>query len=109
VSATGIILASVLVLAGFWTILGLPPLHPVQLWTVPWAVASALYAVRLLPYRTLSWETLGIAVGATLTFSVAALAAERVKVRPPSQVVNVADSYPVVRRAGVIMVAITAI
>lgn len=43
-----------LALLAFWR---LPPLHPAQLWTAPWAVASFLFALRLLPYRSLSAST----------------------------------------------------
>lgn len=40
-----------LALLAFWR---LPPLHPAQLWTAPWAMASLLFTLRLLPYRNLS-------------------------------------------------------
>ena len=41
-------LGAVAVAAIIW----LPPLHPAQLWSIPWAVASGLFALRLLPYRS---------------------------------------------------------
>ena len=47
----------------------LPALHPVQLWTGSWAVATVLYALRLLPYRNLSWLTAGLICGAVVTFA----------------------------------------
>jgi hypothetical protein len=48
----------------------LPALHPVQLWTGSWAVATVLYALRLLPYRSLSWLTAGLICGAVVAFAV---------------------------------------
>jgi hypothetical protein len=48
----------------------LPALHPVQLWTGSWAVATVLYALRLLPYRDLSWLTTGLICGAVLALAV---------------------------------------
>jgi hypothetical protein len=47
----------------------LPLLHPVQLWTGSWALATALYALRLLPYRDLSWLTAGLICGAVVVFA----------------------------------------
>jgi hypothetical protein len=46
----------------------LPPLHPAQLWSIPWAIMSVLYATDLLPYVELSWLTFAIVLGANLTF-----------------------------------------
>jgi oligosaccharide repeat unit polymerase len=47
----------------------LPALHPVQVWTGSWAVATVLYALRLLPYRNLSWLTAGLICGAVVAFA----------------------------------------
>jgi oligosaccharide repeat unit polymerase len=47
----------------------LPPLHPVQVWTGSWAVATVLYALRLLPYRDLSWLTAGLICGSIAAFA----------------------------------------
>ena len=54
----------------------LPPLHPIQMYSAPWAVATTLYALKLLPYRTLSWSTVALICGSALIFSVAVLASE---------------------------------
>ncbi len=35
----------------------LPAMHPAQLWTVPWAGVTVLYALRLLPYKDLRAST----------------------------------------------------
>jgi hypothetical protein len=50
----------------------LPLLHPVQLWTGSWALATILYAFRLLPYRDLSWLTAGLICGAVVAFAAGA-------------------------------------
>ncbi|MGC2373509.1 MAG: O-antigen polymerase [Solirubrobacteraceae bacterium] len=55
----------------------LPPLHPIQMYSAPWAVATTLYALKLLPYRELTWLTAAVICGSALAFSAAALAGER--------------------------------
>src|SRR5882672_3986654 len=50
----------------------LPALHPVQVWAGSWAVATVLYALRLLPYRNLSWLTAGLICGAVAAFAAGA-------------------------------------
>jgi hypothetical protein len=47
----------------------LPALHPIQVWTGSWAVATLLYALRLLPYRNLSWLTAGLICGGVVAFA----------------------------------------
>lgn len=47
----------------------LPLLHPVQVWSGSWAVSTGLYALRLLPYRNLSWLTAGLICGAVVAFA----------------------------------------
>ena len=54
----------------------LPPLHPIQIWSGSWTFSLTMYALRLLPYRSLSWLTIGIICGSTLTFSLGVLAGE---------------------------------
>jgi oligosaccharide repeat unit polymerase len=49
----------------------LPVLHPVQVWSGSWAVSTLLYALRLLPYRSLSWLTAGLICGAVAVFTAA--------------------------------------
>jgi hypothetical protein len=59
----------------------LPPLHPSQLWLVPWTVALGLFATRLLPYRPLSSTTVALIVIGSGTFTIATLAGERIAER----------------------------
>lgn len=56
----------------------LPALHPIQLYSAPWAAATTLYAFKLLPYRSLSWFTAAFICGAALAFSLGTLAGDRV-------------------------------
>jgi hypothetical protein len=56
----------------------LPPLHPAQLWSIPWALAAGLYFMHLLPYRRLDVETVVIACGSCLVFVLGTLAGERI-------------------------------
>jgi hypothetical protein len=55
----------------------LRPLHPVQLWTIPWAIATGAFALRLLPYRGLSGTTVAVIVGGSVAFIVGAFTGER--------------------------------
>jgi hypothetical protein len=71
-SAPGIFLAALLSALAIWALIRLPGLHPAQLWAVPWALATDLYCIHLLPYRSISWATAGIAGGAAVGFAVAA-------------------------------------
>ena len=50
----------------------LPPLHPTQIWSGSWAIATTLYALRLLPYRNLSWLTAGLICGGVVAFAAGA-------------------------------------
>jgi hypothetical protein len=59
-------------LAFLLTLRFLALLHPVQLWCGSWAVATVLYALRLLPYRSLSWLTAGLICGSVVVFAAAA-------------------------------------
>ncbi len=72
-----VLVAAILILlalgAGIW----LPPFHPVQLWTIPWALATFLFALRLLPYRAMTWTTAVVIVGGTLAFAAGSLIGNR--------------------------------
>jgi oligosaccharide repeat unit polymerase len=81
ISPTGVVLALVLLGVAGWSLAFFPPLHPTQLWAIPWCFAVTLYSLRLLPYRSLSWETVTIAAAATLAFALCALVGERVATR----------------------------
>ncbi len=58
-------------LAFVLALLRLPLLHPIQLWSGSWAVSTSLYALRLLPYRDLSWLTAGLICGSVVVFAAA--------------------------------------
>jgi hypothetical protein len=49
-----------------------PILHPTQVWAGSWLLGTGLYALRLLPYRDLSWLTAGLICGVVVTFALAA-------------------------------------
>jgi hypothetical protein len=61
----------------------LPPLHPAQLWSIPWAIATTLYLLRLLPYRQLGGTTVVLASAATAAFVAGTLAGERLARKVP--------------------------
>jgi oligosaccharide repeat unit polymerase len=112
-SATGLALAIVLLVVAGWSLAFLAPLHPVQLWAIPWSIAVALYALRLLPYRSLSWTTTSIASAAALGFALFSLAGERAAEwlrRPnPYRPRPFAPSYATARIAALAVVSITVV
>jgi oligosaccharide repeat unit polymerase len=63
----------------------LPALHPVQVWTGSWAISTGLYALRLLPYRNLSWLTAGLICGAVAAFALGVLVGARIGGRRPTR------------------------
>ena len=63
------------------TLWRLPLLHPVQLWSGSWAVSTSLYALRLLPYRDLSWLTAGLICGGVVAFAAGVPLGERIAAR----------------------------
>jgi SAM-dependent methyltransferase len=51
------------------------------LWTGSWAFSTVLYALRLLPYRNLSWLTAGLICGAVTAFAGGASLGARIRPR----------------------------
>jgi hypothetical protein len=71
-----LVMAALLIALAVASVIWLPPLHPAQLWLIPWAVATGLYVMRLLPYRALDTDTVVLACAASLAFAVGTLAGE---------------------------------
>jgi hypothetical protein len=72
----------------------LPLLHPIQLWSGSWAVSSSLYALRLLPYRSLSWLTAGLICGSILVFAAGTALGERAGSRRRAATTTRDDAAP---------------
>lgn len=92
-----------------WAIVRLPPLHPAQLWSLPWALAAGLFALELLPYRDLSVLTGALVAGATLAFVAGTLAGERYVRRRLSGTGSVRADYGVVAQAAIGALVLTAV
>src|SRR5437868_1339712 len=75
-------MVSILLALAIFSVWRLPPLHPAQLWSIPWALAAGLYFMHLLPYRRLDVETVVLACGSCLAFVVGTLIGERIGGRP---------------------------
>jgi oligosaccharide repeat unit polymerase len=88
-----------LIAIAVWTIVRLPPLHPAQLWSVPWAGAAGLFALQLLPYRELPPLTCALIVGATLAFVAGAVVGDRHLRRPASSTTSERLDYVLLARA----------
>jgi hypothetical protein len=73
-----VVMVALLTVLAVASIVWLPPLHPAQLWLIPWVLATGLYLTRLLPYRRLSVETVALACGSCLAFVVGTLVGERI-------------------------------
>ena len=111
---SALVLAVVLSLGALLALRRLPPLHPAQLWILPWSVASMLYALRLLPYRPLSASALFLILGGSVAFMTAAWAAGRPAGRrlPAGQKTSAEISraeYPVVSRAAALLLPLAAV
>jgi hypothetical protein len=70
-----------LALAGV-TLARLPALHPAQLWAMPWAIATFLYSLRLLPYEAIDPPTAILAAGAGAAFCGGTVLGSRVSQKP---------------------------
>jgi oligosaccharide repeat unit polymerase len=92
-----------------WAVVRLPPLHPAQLWSVPWALAAGLFALQLLPYRELSVLTCALVAGATLTFVAATVVGDRYVRGRLSSAASVRADYELVALAAVGALVLTAL
>ena len=68
--ALGVVVAAAAASARF------PPLHPSQLWLLPWAGALTLFALHLLPYQDLSGATIALIACSAAAFCGGALAGD---------------------------------
>ena len=62
-------LAAAHVAVAAWSTIRLPFMHPLQLWSVPWAIATCLFALHLLPYRPLGTSTALLVAACTACFA----------------------------------------
>lgn len=70
-------LAVALVVFAGWSVRRLAFMHPLQLWSVPWALATSLFALHLLPYRHLSASTALLIGACTAAFAAGCAVAAR--------------------------------
>jgi len=85
-------LAAALVGLAGWSMMRLAFMHPLQLWSVPWALATSLFAFHLLPYRPLSASTALLIGACTTAFAAGCTVAARWLDRRRSDRVPVIDS-----------------
>lgn len=72
-----LVMTATLAMLSAWSLWRLPALHPVQLWSVPWAVSASLYSAHLLPYRWITWTTALLVAGGAVAFAGATVLGER--------------------------------
>ena len=65
---TAWIVAGLMVALAGITVRFLPAMHPGQLWAVPWALITILFAAHLLPYNDLRPDAAALIVGGSLGF-----------------------------------------
>jgi oligosaccharide repeat unit polymerase len=70
-------LVIVFLLTAVWSLVRLPPLHPLQLWSIPWSIASLCFALGLLPFIEISWLAAGLILGATAALGLGVAGGER--------------------------------
>lgn len=76
-SFLSVAVAALLVALAASSLVRLPLFHPAQLWSIPWAVWTTLYAVHLLPYKPMRLATALLILGSTAAFVGGILLAER--------------------------------
>jgi hypothetical protein len=91
------------------SIVWLPPLHPAQLWLIPWAIAAGLYLIRLLPYRRLGVETVVLVCGSSLAFVLGSLVGQRIGARLPRLARRSESGLGAVRWAAIGALGLTAL
>jgi hypothetical protein len=106
-AAPSIALAAVLAATAIWSLARLAPLHPAQLWSITWALSSGLYALRLLPYRRISWADAALIAGCACAFVIAAVIAGR-RPRAAAPAPGPAAGYATTARAAAIAGAVAA-
>ena len=108
---TELLLAIGLIAMAAVSLFRLPPFHPAQLWLVPWAITSTLYAFRFLPYNPLRPETAGLIAGAGLAFAACAWVAGRGRPAGHSDGTRGVDTrhFGVARRAALLLLGLTAL
>jgi len=104
------VMAAVLTGLAAGTLVWLPPLHPAQLWSIPWALACDLYVLKLLPYRTLSVGTAALACGASVAFVAGAVAGAQIRRAPFRQSLERKNpGLHLLRTAAVLCLGLTAL
>ena len=108
---TELLLAIGLIAMAAVSLFRLPPFHPAQLWLVPWAITSTLYAFRFLPYNPLRPETAGLIAGASLAFAACSWVAGRGRPAGHSDGTRGVDTrhFGVARRAALLLLGLTAL
>ena len=108
-----IILAIVLVAVATFAVVRLAFLHPLQLWSVPWAVSTSLFAMHLLPYRPLSASTALLIAGCTACFATGVAVAARThpggRLRGWEVMTRAHDARASIETAAGLAVALTAV
>jgi len=108
-----VILAIAFFAVATFAVIRLPFLHPLQLWSVPWAVSTSLFAMHLLPYRPLSSSTALLIAGCTACFAAGLVVAARkhAPARPPRWEVMTGadDARASIETAARLAVALTAV
>lgn len=89
------------------SVLRLPPLHPVQIWSASLGLGVVAYSLHLLPYRPLGTFTVALLVGGTITFTAATLLGTRLAGRGTTALSSQID-YRLVRRTAYVCLALTA-
>ena len=79
-----VVMVALLGVLAMAAVVWLPPLHPAQLWLIPWAIATGLYLMKLFPYRTLDNKSVVLVCGSSLAFLVGTLGGERITRRRAS-------------------------
>lgn len=73
---SAVVLALALSLTAVWSLVRLPPFHPLQLWSIPWAIAASCFFLGLLPFIEISWLTVWLILGTTAALGIGVAAGQ---------------------------------
>lgn len=105
------VLALALSLTAIWSLVRLPSLHPLQLWSIPWAIAANCFFLGLLPFIEISWLTVWLILGTTAALGIGVAAGQHLYEKHSSASGPPDDDklQALMRRAALIAIGLTGI
>lgn len=108
---SAVVLALALSLTAIWSVVRLQPFHPLQLWSIPWAIAATSFFLGLLPFIEISWLTVWLILGSTVALGIGIAFGQRLYEGHASKPVSAESGkcQVTLRRAALIAIGLTGI